>query len=135
MEKDKIIEAIGDIGKWQWLIILPLAIREIFGSWQLLSTSFLAMEPDDYFCQDIGMNRFDNLTEWQLFSNPLLPNGNIDKCQIYDLDYQNIDIVNIDNGSVLTSELRSCDAWIFTGNNDTLITKVGTSFSYFSAHN
>ena len=60
-----------------------------------------------------------------LFSNPLLPNGNIDKCQIYDLDYQDINIINIDNGSVLTNELRSCDSWIFTGNNDTLITKVG----------
>ena len=130
MEKDKIIEAIGDIGRWQWLIILPLAIREIFASWQMLSASFLAMEPDDFFCQNIGMNRFDNLTEWRLFSNPLLPNGNIDKCQIYDLDYQNIDIINIDNGSVLTNELRSCDSWIFTGNNDTLITKVSTSFNY-----
>ena len=40
---DPIIDAIGNIGKWQWLIITALASRDIFTSWQMLSQSFLGM--------------------------------------------------------------------------------------------
>ena len=123
-EKDPIIEVIGNIGKWQWFIILALSIPEIFDCWQMLSPSFLAMEPEDYFCKNLGMNRFGNLTEWRFFASPLLSNGNVDKCQIYDLDYENIDITNIRNGSVLTTDLKLCDSWVYIGNNDTLITEV-----------
>ena len=65
---DQITSAIGNIGKWQWMIILPLAIREIFSSWQMLSPPFLAMAPN-YFCNESGHENFQNLQDWQDFAN------------------------------------------------------------------
>ena len=50
------------------MIILPLAIREIFSSWQMLSPPFLAMAPN-YFCNESGHENFLNLQDWQDFAN------------------------------------------------------------------
>ena len=50
------------------MIILPLAIREIFSSWQMLSPPFLAMAPN-YFCNESGYENFQNLQDWQDFAN------------------------------------------------------------------
>ena len=50
------------------MIILPLAIREIFSSWQMLSPPFLAMAPN-YFCNESGHENFQNLQDWQDFAN------------------------------------------------------------------
>ena len=74
---DQIINAIGNIGKWQWLIIIPLAARDIFTSWQMLSQPFLGMAPENYFCNESGLGNFANLQDWQNFANPLKNDGSI----------------------------------------------------------
>ena len=105
------------------MIILPLAIREVFASWQMLSPSFLAKEPDDYFCNENGTQRFDNLTKWQSFANPMLEDNVFDKCNVFDVDYDTIDIT--DKSAIDTTNItRKCQSWIYVGNNDTLITNV-----------
>ena len=63
-QQDQVTNVIGNIGKWQWLIILPLAIREIFTSWQMLSPPFLAKQPSNFFCYEPGMGLFDSLDDW-----------------------------------------------------------------------
>ena len=121
-EKDQIVKSIGNIGKWQWCIILPLALREVFTSWQMLSPPFLGMAPENYFCQDNGTTKFDSLQEWQDFANPLNPDGSVDKCTLYDLDY-NQDFQGVQNASEITTETRPCESWAFYDNEtSTLIT-------------
>ena len=125
-EQDAIVDAIGNIGKWQWLVILPLGLREIFGSWQMLSASFLAKEPDNYWCYNgNGTGKFVSLDAWQNFSSPALLNewgvatGKMDKCNIYDVDYS----TDIDTIPDLYNT-RPCTEWVFPDNAiDTLITK------------
>ena len=110
--RDQVVEAIGNIGKWQWMIILPLAFREIFTSWQMLSPPFLAMEPSNFFCSEAGMENFETLQKWQEFAN--VKNGEkIDKCHVYNLDYSNINFNNTKIGSQLTNQSRPCQKWIF----------------------
>ena len=126
---DPITNAIGNIGKWQWLIILPLAIREIFSSWQMLSPPFLAMEPKNYYCNESGTENFENLQKWQDFANVANSDGTIDKCMVYDLDYTNYDVIkDALNGSQLTDKTRSCSSWVFPENTtQSLITDVSYS--------
>lgn len=123
---DQIVETIGNIGKWQWLIILPLAIREIFTSWQMLSPPFLAMEPSNYFCKEPGMENFESLQTWQSFANVIKDDGSIDKCQVYDLDYSNTEsIKGALNASELTNLTRQCQSWSFEDDETpTLVTEV-----------
>ena len=125
-KKDPITDIIGNIGKWQWMIILPLAFREIFTSWQMLSLSFLAKEPANYYCQEDGFDRFANLENWQKFANVIDENGQIDKCLVYDLDYQSLSENDLRaNASDLTNGTRSCEKWIFHENEtNTLVTQV-----------
>ena len=107
------------------MIILPLAIREIFSSWQMLSPPFLAMAPN-YFCNESGHENFQNLQEWQDFANVIDKGGSLDKCSVYDLDYTNVDAMKeANNGSQLTNQTRYCKSWIFAENEtQTLITEV-----------
>ena len=79
---DQITSAIGNIGKWQWMIILPLAIREIFSSWQMLSPPFLAMAPN-YFCNESGHENFQNLQDWQDFANVIDTGKSLSEALIY----------------------------------------------------
>lgn len=124
--RDQIIDIIGNIGKWQWLIILPLAIREIFTSWQMLSPPFLALEPTNYFCNEAGMEKFESLETWQSFANVIKDDGSIDKCLIYDLNYTGYEIVEgIQNASELTNKTRQCQLWKFLEDETpTLVTEV-----------
>ena len=87
----------------------------------MLSPSFLAKEPDDYFCNENGTQRFDNLTNWQSFANPILEDGGFDKCNIFDVDYTTIDI---NDKPAIGSNTRKCQSWIYVGYNDTLISNV-----------
>ena len=87
----------------------------------MLSPSFLAKEPDDYFCNENGTQRFDNLTIWQSFANPILEDGVFDKCNVFDVDYANIDI---NDKPAIGSNTRKCQSWIYVGYNDTLISNV-----------
>lgn len=122
--RDQVLAAIGNIGRWQWMIILPLAIREIFTSWQMLSPPFLAMKPTDYFCSENGTEKFVSLPNWREFANPVLEDGSVDKCHVYDLDY-NQDFEDVLNGSELTNTIRACVSWTFYDNEtSTLITDV-----------
>ena len=124
---DHVITAIGNIGRWQWMIILPLAIREIFTSWQMLSPPFLAMKPTgEYYCDENGTDRFESLRQWSQFANPMLEDGSLDRCQVYDLSYQDLDFQEIaaSNGSELTIITRPCTSWTFLDNETlTLITQ------------
>jgi hypothetical protein len=128
-ERDPIVDIIGNIGKWQWLIILPLAIREIFSSWQMLAPPFLAMEKD-FWCVDNGTDNFDNLTDWQRFASPILENGKYDKCNIYDVDYTTLE--DYEGGGRNASEYfdtnmtRPCSSWKYDvqDDTDTLISEV-----------
>ena len=88
----------------------------------MLSPSFLAKEPDDFFCNENGTHRFDNLTKWQSFANPILEDNVFDKCNVFDVDYETIDIK--DKSAIDTNITRKCQSWIYVGNNDTLITNV-----------
>lgn len=119
-EKDTIVKSIGNIGKWQWFIILPLALREVFTSWQMLSPPFLGMAPENYFCQDNGTTKFPSLQAWQDFANPLSPDGSVDKCSLYDLDYTQ-DFQGFQNGSEITSDTRPCASWVFYDNETTTL--------------
>ena len=49
--EDRVTSSIGNIGKWQWLVILPIALREIFTGWQMILTPFLAKE-SKFWCKN-----------------------------------------------------------------------------------
>ena len=124
-DRDPIIDAIGNIGKWQWIIIIALGLGGICNSWQMLSASFLGMAPQDYFCDESGYQNFTSMQEWQNFANPVKEDGFIDKCVVYDLEYENLNLENLigTNGSQLTSVTRKCENWVFHSNeSSTLIT-------------
>ena len=123
-DRDKIVEAIGSIGKWQWFIILPLAVREVFTSWQMLSPPFLGMTPKNYFCKENGSEIFESLEVWQKFANPLKSDGSIDKCKVYDLDYSNLEnYKDFTNASEMVNLTRNCQSWVFYENEtSTLVT-------------
>ena len=118
--EDQVTSLIGNIGRWQWAIILPLAFREIFTSWQMLSPPFLAMEPQNFYCNEPGMENFANLTAWQEFANPKNPTNNIsfDTCNVFDIDF------NANQNKVLNESTRPCTSWIFPDNHQTLVTEV-----------
>ena len=81
--RDQIIDIIGNIGKWQWYIILPLSFRDIFTSWQMLAQPFLTLTPQNYYCAENGIQNFASLPEWQNFANPVNSEGVFDKCKVY----------------------------------------------------
>lgn len=99
-DDDQIIRLIGNFGLWQALLICPLFVHFVFGSWQTLVTSFLSLERG-YWC-DIQApdNVFGSLEEWENFSSPILENGKLDKCNIYDLDYTLLSQVSVQSSEV-----------------------------------
>lgn len=71
-EQDQISHLIGDFGKWQALLILPLGVHFVFGSFQTLVTSFLSLEAD-FYCQiEAPDGIFESLEQWRNFSNPVM---------------------------------------------------------------
>jgi hypothetical protein len=69
---DQITKLVGDFGKWQALLIFPLLIHFVFGSWQTLVTSFLSLE-GDFWCQiEAPEGVFESLEQWRNFSSPLM---------------------------------------------------------------
>ena len=85
-EEDKITSLIGNFGRWQAMLFLPLGLHFVFGSFQTLVTPFLSLE-GDYFCRiEAPQDVFQSLSQWRNFSNPSV-NGTVDKCNVYDLDY------------------------------------------------
>lgn len=67
--EDEISGQIGQIGKWQIWLILPLAIKGIFTSWHILAINFLVEMPSNYFCKEDGYENFKTLQLWQNFSS------------------------------------------------------------------
>ena len=94
----------------------------------MLSPPFLAMKPQNYFCDENGHENFESLENWQSFSNVIKSDGTMDKCLVYDLDYTNYDAIKeAVNGSELTNQTRICTSWVFEENETrTLITDVRT---------
>ena len=72
-QKDQITSLIGNFGKWQAILIFPLAFHYVFGSFQTLVTPFLSLEVDNnFFCKNLApKDVFMNLTQWGQFSNPI----------------------------------------------------------------
>ncbi len=97
-QQDPIAQWIGDFGKWQALIILPLGVHFFFGSLQTLVTPFLSLE-GDFYCQvEAPDGIFESLEQWGNFSNPV-ENGTVNKCQIYDLDYTLLSKLAMERGA------------------------------------
>ena len=92
----------------------------------MLSPPFLAMEPQNYFCNENGHDNFESLDNWQNFSNVIKSDGTMDKCLVYDLDYTNYEAIKeAVDGSELTNQTRICTSWLFKENETkTLITDV-----------
>ena len=130
--RDEIIDIIGNIGKWQWFIVLPLAFRDIFTSWQMLAQPFLTLVPQNYYCAENGYQNFATLHEWQNFANPKDSDGNIDKCSVYDLSYSDPDLsIRLRNGGETTNSTRKCENWIFPDNEpETLVTEVSCAVDF-----
>ena len=92
---------------------------------QMFSLPFLAMQPSEYFCKENGTEQFGSLHQWSHFANPVLVDGALDLCQVYDLDYVNLELDNISNSFQLTNKTRACVSWVFQENEETtLITEV-----------
>ena len=68
---DQITELIGDFGKWQALIIFPLGLHFVFGSFNTLVTPFLSLETDFYCKVEAPDGVFKSLEQWRNFSNPV----------------------------------------------------------------
>lgn len=101
-EEDQVTQVIGEFGKWQGLLIIPLGFHFLFGSWQTLATSFLAREPD-FFCKvEAPIGVFDSLDQWRNFSNPIIQKDDkdvFDKCNIYDLDFSKLNQLSLQQGA------------------------------------
>ena len=96
-EEDKIVSLIGNFGRWQAVIFLPLGLHFVFGSFQTLVTPFLSLE-GDYFCSiEAPEGVFHNLSQWRNFANPT-ENGTVDKCNIYEIDYTALSKNDMENG-------------------------------------
>ena len=97
-EEDKITSLIGNFGRWQAMLFLPLGLHFVFGSFQTLVTPFLSLE-GDYFCQiEAPKDVFQSLSQWRNFSNPSV-NGTVDKCNVYDLDYTKLNKIAMEKGT------------------------------------
>ncbi len=126
--KDPIESSIGKIGKWQWMIIVPLAIRDIVTSWQTLLPPFFAKEMP-YWCQvQASEGIFESLQDWEAFSSPPLGNDTFDKCRIYDLPYSEMtETPHSKSGSTLTNLTKPCPEWIFEEGVNTIVSQVSIS--------
>ena len=87
--EDVVHQSLGDLGKYQIVLNVLLALMYIPCSWQMLSMNFLAAK-SDYWCA-----RPDNLNvssqRWLEFSRVKKDGGEIDHCKIYDFDYNDAD--------------------------------------------
>ncbi len=70
-EDDQIIRLVGNFGKWQALLICPLFLHFVFGSYQTLVTSFLSLK-GDFWCEiEAPEGVFESYEQWRNFSNPI----------------------------------------------------------------
>ena len=69
----------------------------------------------DYFCKiEAPDGTFQSLVEWRNFSNPIKYEGNVDKCNIYDLDYKQLDITNASAHELMNDgSLKNCTEFDF----------------------
>lgn len=126
-ERDQITHLIGNFGKWQALIILPLGLHFIFGSFPTLVTTFLSLE-GDFYCQiEAPDGVFESLEQWRNFSNPIkvssacyfeyqshtkkvcFQNGTVDKCNIYELDYSLLSQLAMERGATAEEYVKEGD--------------------------
>ncbi len=125
-DNDPVVKVIGKIGKWQWLVILPIALREVFAGWQMLLPPFLAKE-NKFYCSnatDLGLFENSSLSEWERLSSPILENTLHDACNIYDLDYDSLSISELEAAKTASNKTRPCEEWIYDSESATLISQV-----------
>ncbi len=127
-ELDSITEIVGDFGLWQGLLLIPYGIHFVFQSFQTLGTTFLTLEPPDFFCkidtkEDI-FRSYDlnpilevrgNLFDLRLWPRVFSKDGTRDRCKIFNIDYCNLTDQNPGEEFKIDSSVgtRNCTDFVF----------------------
>lgn len=105
-DEDPVSIAIGKYGRWQLLVTFLLSLYNIPCTWHIFVPTFHA-EPREYWCSAPEHLSHLDPQVWREFSQPK------GACTILDLNWQNITMENITEGSAPTANLTKCTHWTF----------------------
>ena len=99
-------ELIGAFGLWQIGIFTILGLSIIIHGWQMLANKFLTY-PIDHWCARPAQYANFTIEMWLNISAPLLADGTFDRCNSFELDYDETPLMRPDE----TSPTIACSAW------------------------
>ena len=103
-KRDQIIDAIGNMGRWQITYILFLFLTKIPAAWPSLSITFFSAKTD-YWCERPPQELGQSVDDWRNFSSPLITIGDAevrDQCHVWNTS---------DFRKPADNTLQSCQAW------------------------
>ena len=86
--KDIQAELIGAFGPWQGAIYSVCALTIIIHAWQMMANKFLTY-PIDHWCERPENYQTMSVESWLNISSPKLSDGSFDRCNMFDIDYEN----------------------------------------------
>ena len=104
--KDTQSELIGEFGLWQGIIFSTVALTITIHAWQMMANKFLTY-PLVHWCE--RPENYQNLSVeiWLNISSPVLSDGSFDRCNIFDVDYDN----SIVDRPTEDTPTKSCNSW------------------------
>ena len=86
--KDVFTDLIGEFGPWQGLICSVCFLAGIIHGWQIMVNKFLTY-PVEHWCERPKNYQSMNIENWLNISSPILLDGSFDRCNMFDIDYEN----------------------------------------------
>ena len=88
-ERDPLTEIIGKHGRFQFTWCVLGGITVIFHAMMMMSNKWVTHKVDHWCTRPASLQNMD-VNEWLNISAPYLENGKLDRCYIFDIDYDNI---------------------------------------------
>ena len=104
-------ELIGAFGPWQGVIYTTCALTIIIHAWQMMVNKFLTY-PVEHWCERPENYQNMSVENWLNVSSPILSDGNFDRCNMFDIDYENSVIVRPDENT----NTIPCISWEYDEN-------------------
>ena len=86
--KDVFTDLIGEFGPWQGLICSVCFLTGIIHGGQIMANKFLTY-PVEHWCERPKNYQSMNIENWLNISSPIFLDGSFDRCNMFDIDYEN----------------------------------------------
>ena len=106
--KDQVTQIIGQVGPFQFFWWATLSFSTILHSLGMMSNKF-QLYKINYWCERRGSFQNTSIDLWLNVSAPLTPDGKLDRCQIYDIEYN----LGLESYEILREKqaITACSKW------------------------